>query len=180
MHKRPFTMSIPANKEVSVQEDANATEKIRVYADSSSHDGSIGAAAILCRNKQATRVLCYQIGPSTLHTVHGVDLMGILLGLHLIKTEKYGKTSFTLGVDNQAALSALTTTKMASGQYITDVILETAVHIKKTKNSANYSLKFRWMTGHIGIEGNKEVNTEAKKAAEGETSNKKDITTSQP
>lgn len=174
-HKRPFTVSIPASKEASVQEDANAIEKIRVYTDGSSHDGSVGAAAILCRNGQTTRVLHYHLGPSTLHTVHEAELTGILLGLHLVKTEKRGKTSYAIGVDNQAALSSLTATKMAPGQYITDAILETAARIKKTKSSANYSLKFRWTAGHVGIEGNEEVDTEAKKAAEGETSNKKDI-----
>ena len=89
--------------------------------------------------------------------------------------ERRGTTSFVIGVDNQAALSSLTATKMAPGQYITDKILETAKRIKKAKKSKNYSLKFRWTAGHVGIEGNEDVDKEATKAAEGEASEKKDL-----
>ena len=57
--------------------------------------------------------------------------------------ERKGQTSYTVGVDNQAALSSLNAVKMALSQYITDAILETALQIRKTRSSANYSLKFR-------------------------------------
>lgn len=80
-----------------------------------------------------------------------------------------GRTSYTIRVDKQAALSSLKAVKMAPGQYIMDTILVMAARIKKAKKSANYSLKFRWMAGHVGIEGNEEADTEAKKAAEGKT-----------
>jgi hypothetical protein len=36
--------------------------------------------------------------------VHEAELVGILLGLHLILTEKNANTTFSLGVDNQAAM----------------------------------------------------------------------------
>ena len=39
----------------------------------------------------------------------------------------------------------------------------------------NYSLKFRWTAGHVGIVGNEEVDAEAKKTVEGSTSSKKDL-----
>jgi hypothetical protein len=97
------------------------------------------------------------------------------LHLHLIKTDKKGRTSYSLGVDNQAALGTLKAVKTSPGQYITDEILELATQIKKARNSVNYSLKFRWTAGHVGIEGNEEVDKEAKKAAEGATSNKKKL-----
>lgn len=172
-HKRPFTVSIPANKDVSIVEDTQVTEHIKVYSDGSSHNGNVGAAAILCRAREPRRTLHFHLGPSTHHTVHEAELISMLLGLHMIKMEKKGKTSYALGVDNQAALSSLNAVKMAPGQYITDVILETAACIKKTKSSVSYSLKFRWTAGHVGIDGNEEVNVEAKKAAEGVTSDKK-------
>ena len=41
------------------------------------------------------------------------------------------------------------------------------MQIKKSRNSPNYSLMFRWTAGHSGITGNKEVDGEAKKATEG-------------
>ena len=174
-HKRPFTVSIPADKEASTMEDKQATEVVKVYTDGSSQDGKVGAAAVLKRADQPTRKLHFHLGPSTHHTVHEAELIGILLGLHLIKTDKKAKTSYSIGVDNQAALSALNGVKATSGQYITDVILDTAAQNKKARNSARYSLKFRWTAGHTGIEGNEEADKEAKKAAEGETSDKKKL-----
>lgn len=125
-HKQPFTVSIPANKDASMEEDAQATEHIKIYSDGSSLDGKVGVAAVLHRTGEPRRTLHYQPRPSTQHTVHKAELIGILLGLQLIKMERRGKTSFTLGVDNQAALSSLTAAKMAPGQYITDAILVTA------------------------------------------------------
>ena len=97
------------------------------------------------------------------------------MGLHLLTTEWRGRTSFAVGADNQAALSALNSVKSTTGQYIADEIIETAASIKKQRKSNNYSLTFRWTAGHVGIKGNEEVDGEAKKAAEGLSSNKKDL-----
>jgi ribonuclease HI len=156
-------------------EDAQATEQVKVYSDGSSQDSNVGAAAMLFRDGETTRTLNYHIGPSSQHTVHEAELISILLGMHLIKMEKKGRTGYSIGVDNQAALSSLNVVKISPGQYITDTILETAARIRKTRNSASYSLKLRWTVGHVGIKGNEEVDDKAKKAAEGKTSNKKDL-----
>ena len=139
-HKRPFTVQISADKEASTLADQQATEKVKVYTDGSSHDGLVGAAAILIREGEPTRKSHFHLGPSTQHTVHEAELIGILLGLHLIKSDKKGKTTYAIGVDNQAALSALNGVKPTSGQYITDAIFKMAARIKKSRNSPNYSL----------------------------------------
>ena len=47
--------------------------------------------------------------------------------------------------------------------------------LKKSRNSPRYALKFRWMAGHSGIEGNEEVDEEAKKVVEGMTSGMKNL-----
>ncbi len=172
-HKRPFSTTIAKSKDESKKEDAQATEKVKVYSDGSALNGKVGAAAILTRAGKPTRKLHYHLGPSSQHTVHEAELVGLLMGLHLIKTDGNRKTSYALGADNQAALSALNTVKATTGQYIADEILETAAKIKKSRDSAKYSLKIRWTAGHVGIEGNEEVDGEAKKAAEGLTSDKK-------
>ena len=117
--------------------------------------------------------LHFHLGPSTQHTVHEAELVGILLGLHLIKTDKKGQMSYSLGIDNQAAISALNAVKSSPGQYIADDILAATMQIKKSRNSPNYSLTFRWTAGHSGITGNEEVDGEAKKATEGLTSDTK-------
>ena len=174
-HKRPFTISISNSKDDSVREDSQATEKVKVYTDGSAQDGKVGAAALLIRPGQPNRKLHFHLGSITQHTVHEAELVGLMLGLHLIKTDKKGKTSYALGADNQAALSALSSVKSTTGQYIANEILETAGKIKKQRNSPNYSLKVRWTAGHAGIDGNKEVDGEAKKAAEGLTLDKQSL-----
>ena len=156
-----------------VEEDTKATEAVRIYTDGSAQEGEVGAAALLIRQGEPNRTLHYHLGPSSEHTVHEAELVGILLGLHLIKTDKKGKTSYAMGIDNQAAISALNSVKATSGQHIANVILETAASIKKQCNSARYSLTFRWTAGHVGINGNEEADKEAKKAAGGFTSDKK-------
>ena len=105
--------------------------------------------------------------------VHEAELVGMLLGLHLIKTDRKGRTSYALGIYNQAVISALSSVIATTGQHIANEILETAARIKKQRNSSKYSLTVRWTAGHVGIEGNDEVDGEAKKAVEGHTSDKK-------
>ena len=172
-HKRPFSISIAESKDDSIEEDSRASEAVRIYTDRSAQEGKVGAAALLIRQGEPNRVLHYHLGSSSNHTVHEAELVGILLGLHLIKTDRKGRTSYALGIDNQAAISALNSVKATTGQHIANEILETAARIKKQRNSSKYSLTVRWTAGHVGIEGNEEVDGEAKKAAEGCTSVKK-------
>ena len=128
-HKRPFTVSFAKDKNKSVDEDERASEVGRVYTDGSAKEGKVRAAAILIREGKPTHKLQYHLGSSTQHMVHEAELVGILLGLHLIKTDEKGKTSYTIGVDNQAALSTLKLVKSTLGQYIADEILEVAANI---------------------------------------------------
>jgi hypothetical protein len=44
--------------------------------------------------------------------------------------------------------------------------------IKKQHDNSGYRLTFTWSAGHVRITGNKDVDKEAKKAVEGESSNK--------
>ena len=106
-HKRPFTIHISADKEASILEDQQAMEKVRIYSDGSAHNGEVGAAAILKREGEQARKLHYYLGPKTQHTVHEAELIGILLGLYLIKTDKGRRTTYSIRVDSQVALSAL-------------------------------------------------------------------------
>ena len=128
---------------------------------------------ILIREGKPTCNLHYHLGTSMQHMVHEAELIGILLGLHLIKMDKRGNTSYAIGVYNQAALSMLKSVKSTSGQCIADKILDTVVHIQKQWKSPKYSPKFSWTAGHVGIVGNKEVDKEVKTAAEGLSLDKK-------
>jgi ribonuclease HI len=102
----PFTTSIPEDRDSSIEEARNAKEEVQIFSDGSATNGKVGAAAILTRPGQPEQALHYHLGPNNKHTVHKAELVGILLGIHLVKTKRKGKTSFVIGVDNQAALKA--------------------------------------------------------------------------
>jgi ribonuclease HI len=120
----------------------------------------------MTKNRKTARILHYHLGSADDHTVFEVELVGILMGLYLIETNLKGSVSYTIGVDNQAAIKALASKFNKPGHYLAAEALKTAAHLQKIKGK-KYSLTFRWTAGHLGIPGNEEADEEAKKAAEG-------------
>jgi ribonuclease HI len=171
----PFQISIAQSKDESVIEAANATEAIKVYSDGSEANGKVGAAAIMIKPGKPSRTLHFHLGSDTEHTIQEAELVGLLLGVHLIKTEKKGNISFALGTDNQGAIKTLKTDLAQPGQKIALCLLETARNIQKKREKSAYSLMVRWTAGHSGIPGNEKADKEAKTAAEGLTTNKKHL-----
>jgi hypothetical protein len=96
----PVRIDIPPNKEASKRADRNSTEIIKVYSDRSAHDRKVGAAAILKRLGKPDRLLKLYLGTTEQHTVYEAELAGMLMGLHLIKTERASKVKCVLNVDN--------------------------------------------------------------------------------
>ena len=170
--KSPFTISVAEDRESSIEEDSNAREEVRVYSDGSAINGKVGAAAILIRAGNPPRILHKHLGPEEKHTVHEAELAGVLLALQLIGSEQRGNTSFSLGLDNQAAIKALHSDHKGPGHHIAKEIDTLAHKISKRRQKAMYSLTVRWTAGHEGIAGNELADQEAKKAAEGLTSEK--------
>ena len=168
--KLPFTIRIPHNKEASIEEALRANEKVQVYSDGSATNNRVGAAAILIRPGKPHRTLHLHLGPDSKHMVHEAELVGILLALQLIKSEKGGQTSFLIGVDNQAALAAFSSDMRSPAHSIAREALRLGSVIEKKRNKKRYSLKLQWTAGHEGIPGNKLADKEAKRAAEGLTS----------
>ena len=109
--------------------------------------------------------------------VYEAELAGMLMGLHLIKTEKKNKVECALNVDNQAALTAINSNMNKPGQHLAGIIHEQAKKIQATKGGSNSRCKltFRWSAGHVGIKGNETADKEAKSAAEGVSSDKRDL-----
>lgn len=173
----PFVVSIPTSKEASVLEDRNASEMIKIYTDGSAHDGKVGAAAVLTRSNQQLRTLHYHLGPETKHTVHEAELIGNILALHLISTEKSRRVHIAVGTDNQAALEAYDSDLRKPAHYAAREVIRLGNILQKKLRSKNYSLTLRWTAGHAGIPGNETADREAKRAAEGQQSERKSLPT---
>jgi ribonuclease HI len=127
----------------------------------------VGAAALLLRAGKPARVLHKHLGPESEHTVHEAELVGLLLGMHLISTEKQCNTTCMIGADNQAALKAFHSNLRSPGHHLAREVLRVAEQTRKRRSKNKYKLVFRWTAGHEGIEGNEEADKEAKRAAEG-------------
>ena len=169
MGKQPFKTDIPGSKEESKSRDEGAPEHVKIYSDGSMHDGNVGAAALVVKNGKTMQKLHYHLRPASEHTVFEAELVGILMGLHLIEKTAKGNITFAVGADNQAAIKALSSKFNKPGQYLAAEAYQTAARLRKTKGK-KFSLTLRWTAGHTGIPGNEEADEEAKKAAEGTTS----------
>ena len=66
-HKRPFTISVSKRKDDSIEEDARATEAVKIYMDRSAQDRKVGAVAILTRQGEPNCVLNYHLGVTERH-----------------------------------------------------------------------------------------------------------------
>ena len=139
-NKIPMHVSIADNKENSKTEAQNANETVQVFTNSSSYNNKIGAAAVLLRPGQQTRMLHYHLGLTKEHDNYEAKLAAILLGLHLIKTEKHGNTSFVLRLDNQVAIKALTSNLIQSEQSIALNNIKLATKIHDQHKDKNYLL----------------------------------------
>jgi ribonuclease HI len=168
-------IDIPPDKEASKRADTNATEVIKIYTDGSSHNRNVRVAAILRRQGNPDRVLKHHLRTADHHTVYKAELIGILMGLHLIKTEKHNKVKCIINIDNQAALKAISSDLTKLGQHITAKILQLVKQLKQHGGNNRFGLTFRWLAGHVGITGNKDADKEAKSTAEGKSSDKQDL-----
>jgi ribonuclease HI len=163
-------MGIPTSirllQDDSKRADTNAIEKVKVYSDGLAHDRRVGMAPILkCEGKD--QILKLHLGTTDQHTVYKAKLVGMIMGLHLIKTEPRNKVKCVLSMDNQAALVAIKSEMNKSGQHLAANILQTAKQLLERKGNSRFSLTFRWSARHIGITSNEDADKLAKAAVDG-------------
>jgi ribonuclease HI len=163
----PFKVSIASSKEALVQEDQNTQELIKIYSDSSAHKGKVGAAAVLTRPGKLHQILHFHLGPENEHMVPKAELIGIILALNLIKTEKKKSTSIAIGTDNQATIEAFQTNLRNAVHNAAREILCLGNMLQKQTHGKSFALMLQWMAGHVGIPGNELADKEAKRAAGG-------------
>jgi len=88
------------------KEDGDDQADIQVYSDGSGIEGKIGAAAVLYRDGVLQGELRFHLGSDKHHTVYEGEGIGMVLGLELIRSERHVNRLTSMGVDNQAAISA--------------------------------------------------------------------------
>jgi ribonuclease HI len=169
----PFNTRIAASKEDSAEEAKNTVEEIQIFSDGSALEGKVGASAVLTHKGRPNRTLLYHLGRDSEHTVHEAELTGILLGLHLLKTEKDARIPVLVGVDNQAVIKAFDSELRSPGHHIAHEILRQANRLKKKGRRTKYALTICWTAGHVGIEGNEDADEKAKEVAKGCSSDTK-------
>ncbi|KIM55556.1 hypothetical protein SCLCIDRAFT_30270 [Scleroderma citrinum Foug A] len=141
------TTLIADKKEEAIRDAERADEETQIFTDRSGYQGGIGAAAVLRRRGKLEKVLHFHLGSDKHYTV---------------------STSVYMGVDNQAAILATTSSYSSSSHSLTNMFIDS---LKGMLNKHDLPhLAIRWVPGHANIAGNKSVDREAKKAAKGDSS----------
>jgi len=130
---------------------------------------------ILMQSGKPNRILHYHLGPDSEHTVAEAELIGIVLAMHLLLTEKHRNILYAIGMDNHMALEAYNTNLRNPAHYIVKEALCLGNILRKRTKGKQYTLTLHWTAGHVGIPGNELADVEAKCAAGGHASDKSSL-----
>jgi ribonuclease HI len=161
-----YSMKIDTDREASILAESVDDADYKLFSDGSGQDNGIGAASILYEKGRARplRSLQAYMGTSDKHNTYEAEAMGALLALWILRTtpETRGK-KVTLYIDNQSIITALTSIKSTSGQYLLH-------ELRQAANSSSSKLSIRWISSHSNVKGNEDVDKMAKDAAAGRSS----------
>ena len=166
----------------------------KVYCDGSSYEGGVGAAVILYKNNCVLKTIWYKLGTPEEHTVYKVELVGIILPLHLLINLTCWLVNTTLiGLDNQAAIQALSNQSSKPSHYLLNIIHDTVgrLHVKQDRiqntmvfcntiqqgnrliprANSIIDLWFQWVPSHKDFHPNEKADVNAKKAAKSTPNN---------
>ena len=133
MGKELFKIHIPSNKEEFKREDMQAPEHVKIYTDGSVHNGKVGAAVVMFKDGKSIGRFQYHLGKDSKHTVFEAELVGVFLGLQLIKDKHANNITYTIRVNNQVAIKSLTLKMDKPGNYLAVEILDTASKLQRSK-----------------------------------------------
>ena len=177
-HCLPIDTHIAENKEKAIEEEAKDNATIKIYTDGSSQDGQVGASAVLyhVHNNiilEPTNVLRYRLGTDKEHTVWDAEVVGGILALWLLKdSNSISRHPITIYSDNQAFIKAFKAQRIKKGYHLIKEFTRLAEQLTAVPNPPinPERINLKWIAAHKDVIGNEKADTEAKKAAAGDSS----------
>lgn len=167
---------VPADKKMALAMVNYTAAEATMWTDGSGIDGKAGAAAVLKLHGRTSWVLRYHLGTLSCNTTFDTEVVGMLLGIHLLK----GIADFNqlegvqLLLDGKSVIEATNKRKIKSRQALVEALFKATEMLGETIWQPD-KLVFVWVPGHMGIDGNEEVDLEAKHVARGKSSPEEDL-----
>ena len=136
-----------------------------IFMDGSSHNGLVGAAAVLFIDHNHITTLRHHLGKATEHTVFEAEAVGLLLAAHLLTQRREVTFAAMIFADNQAAIQSSSHPTAKPGHYLLIHFRKLMKRLQNKKNVDHEALSLNWIAGHADILGNELADREAKLAA---------------
>ena len=136
---------------------------VLAFGDGSGYKGGVGAAVVMYKEGEEVEVLRYRLGAEEDYEVYKAECVGLILGLHAAK-QMEGVKRLSIWIDNTAAITATDTATAGPSHCLLDYFHGILRELRAIHPGIKVIIS--WVPGHMGYAGNKQVDIEAKKAAE--------------